>query len=174
MEINGQMQSNGEIYHHGVPGMHWGVRRSHTKYGALTASGEKKATQLKKEHESLSSISTLTQKGKERKTEIQSEYKKLTGKSIATKKEETEVKKPKTLSNMSNEEIQAYNTRKGLESTYLGYQPKAQVSKGKQFAQAVATKVIAPVAIDVGKAYLTKVLKEQLKIKDTMKVKTKN
>ena len=56
---------------------------------------------------------------------------------------------------MTNEELSSYNTRKQLETTYLGYQPKARVSKGKQVVGFLAKKVALPVAIDIGKAYLT-------------------
>ena len=63
-------------------------------------------------------------------------------------------RRPKSMQEMTNAELQAYNTRKQLEATYLSYQPKARVSKGKQFTQTVMTKVVAPVAIDLGKSYL--------------------
>lgn len=170
-----------ELEHSGVLGMRWGVRRTHNKYGALTSAGEKKKSTLETEYTSLSNIRTLSPKGKQRKQEVQSEYKKLTGLSINSKKDETKtsddsrilIKTNKHLSDMSNEELQAYNTRKALESTYLGYQPKERVSKGKQFIEAVGVKVITPVAIGVGKAYLTKVLNEKLDIKNIKEEKEK-
>lgn len=65
----------------------------------------------------------------------------------------------KRLQDMTNEELQAYNTRKQLETQYLSYQPKPRVSRGKKFVSTVVTKVVAPVAIDFGKAYLKETLK---------------
>lgn len=196
-----------ELYHTGVLGMRWGIRRAHNKYGALTKSGEKQSEQLKQEYDKLSKISTLSPKGKERKSEVQKQYKKLTGKSInppkVKKVDDTKKKqlddmtdeelrnyntrkqlentylssqpKPKyphgkSVSEMSNEELRVYNERKALESTYLGYQPKPQVSRGKQFVNTAISKVIAPAAIDAGKAFLTKEFKKQLGVKDTIKV----
>lgn len=65
----------------------------------------------------------------------------------------------KKIQDMTNEELQAYNTRKQLESQYLSYQPKPTISKGRKFITSVGTKVIAPVAIEFGKAYLKDALK---------------
>ena len=60
----------------------------------------------------------------------------------------------KKIQDMSNEELQAYNARKQLETTYLSYQPKPRVSLGKRFIVNMASKVIAPVAIDFSKAFI--------------------
>ena len=37
--------SNGELYHHGVKGMHWGVRRYQNADGSLKAAGRKRYTE---------------------------------------------------------------------------------------------------------------------------------
>lgn len=68
-------------------------------------------------------------------------------------------RRPKTMQEMTNAELQAYNTRKQLEATYLSYNPK-KVSKGKQFASAVVNKVIVPVAVEAGKSYAKKMLND--------------
>lgn len=70
----------------------------------------------------------------------------------------------KKLSEMSNAELSAYNERKKLEKDFIGYQPKPEVSKGKQFVNTAMTKVIGPALIDAGKAYMTDMLKKQLKV----------
>lgn len=36
------LTSNGELYHHGIKGMKWGVRRYQNKDGSLTAAGKKR------------------------------------------------------------------------------------------------------------------------------------
>ena len=36
------LTSDGELYHHGIPGMKWGVRRYQRKDGTLTAAGKKR------------------------------------------------------------------------------------------------------------------------------------
>lgn len=39
---------NGELYHHGIKGMKWGVRRYQNKDGSLTAAGKRKQARLDK------------------------------------------------------------------------------------------------------------------------------
>ena len=63
----------------------------------------------------------------------------------------------KTMNEMTNAELQAHNTRKQLEATYMSYHPK-KVSRGKQFTSAVVNKVIIPVAVEAGKNYTKKLL----------------
>lgn len=121
-----------KLYHTGIKGMHWGVRRTHDKYGGLTKSGANQSIKLKQEYDRLSSISTLSDKGKQRKTEVQQRYKKLTGKSInPPKSNKSDEPKKKVLDDMTNEELQAYNTRRQLENNYLNGQPKPKYPHGK-------------------------------------------
>ena len=46
------MTSN-ELYHHGIKGMKWGVRRYQNKDGTLTKAGRKKMVKLDKEYSKL-------------------------------------------------------------------------------------------------------------------------
>ena len=62
------MNSN-ELTHHGILGMHWGVRRYQNKDGSLTAAGRKRVDKL------------------------DSEYQRLTGKKLTKKKSSADVKK---------------------------------------------------------------------------------
>ena len=84
------MNSN-ELMHHGVLGMHWGVRRYQNKDGSLTAAGRKRADKL------------------------DSEYQRLTGKKLAKKKSSADVKKTeskpksKSIGEMTNEENSGEN-----------------------------------------------------------------
>lgn len=196
-----------ELYHFGTKGMHWGIRKTHDKYGALTSAGLKKSNDLKEEHDRLASITTLSPKGVARKKEVAAAYKQLTGKSIATTakhplKEEAVQHDPvkamddaslksaterarleqqfrdaqpkkkvsyanKKLSEMTDEELNAYNNRKRLEKDFLSYQPAPRVSMGKKIATTIGTQVIAPVAIDAGKAMFAKMVEKQMGIKIT-------
>lgn len=47
-------QESSELYHHGVKGMKWGVRRYQNKDGSLTAAGKKRHNQMDSDAESLS------------------------------------------------------------------------------------------------------------------------
>lgn len=165
-----------ELYHYGRLGMKWGQHIYLNKYGGLTNSGHKKVRQIESEHDKISRIPRLSTKGVKRKSELEKQYEQLTGRSI---NDRTPISQPspayriKPLHDLTNEELQTYNTRKQLETTYLSYQPKPQISKGKQFVNLVMHKVIEPVAIDVGKRYLNKVASDKLNIKTPPPAKAK-
>lgn len=127
--------SNSYLYHSGVLGMRWGVRRSRKAKVSVTKKGTKETTAIDKAKAP--------------------QHNKPIAKPIA---------KPKALEDMTNEEIQAYNTRKQLENTYKSLQPKPNVSLGRKFAGTVLNKVVAPVAMDIGRKYLTNVAMNTLKI----------
>lgn len=48
-----QYQNTDELYHHGVIGMRWGVRRYQNKDGSLTAAGKKRAKKLEDKYYEL-------------------------------------------------------------------------------------------------------------------------
>lgn len=157
-----------ELYHYGKMGMRWGQHRYHDRYGGMTKNGQIKRKELENEHERLSNIARLTPAGVKRRSEIEKQYEHLTGRPIS---ERTQVPKPKakSVSEMTNEELTAYNTRKQLETTYQNFQPKPQISKGRQFATAMGKKFILPIAVDVGKAYLTSMAIDKTTGKDMSK-----
>lgn len=128
------MDSN-VLYHHGILGQRWGVRRYQRKDGTLTRAGKKRAAKLR------------------------SQYRKVTGRDIeAEKTQGAEVDRNKQLarkpvSEMTNDELNEAINRKKLENTYLSYFPQVEKKKsiGKRAVTAVGKKVLAPVAIEVGK-----------------------
>lgn len=123
------MNSN-ELMHHGIHGMRWGIRRYQNKDGSLTVAGRKRINQL------------------------DSEYQRLTGKKLSKSSESNTVKKtstkPKSISEMTNEEIQEKINRITLEQNLKSLTPK-KISAGKRFTETVMNEVITPAATDVGK-----------------------
>ncbi len=125
------MNSN-ELMHHGIHGMHWGVRRYQNKDGSLTAAGRKRINQLDSEYQRLTG-------------------KKLSKSSADVKKTESKPKsKSKSISEMTNEEIQEKINRITLEQNLKSLTPK-KISAGKRFTETVMNDVITPAATDVGK-----------------------
>ena len=129
------MTSN-ELYHHGIKGMKWGVRRYQNKDGTLTKAGRKKMAKLDKEYSKLI--------GQKRNTESPNTS------SSPTKK--------KKLSEMTDDEIRERINRINLEKEYtdLIKNPDSikKQDEGKGFIKTVRSDVIKPVAIDLGKQAL--------------------
>lgn len=123
------MNSN-ELMHHGIHGMRWGVRRYQNKDGSLTAAGRKRINQLDSEYQRLTG-------------------KKLSKSSVDVKKTESKPKS-KSISEMTNEEIQEKINRITLEQNLKSLTPK-KISAGKRFTETVMNDVITPAATDVGK-----------------------
>lgn len=131
-----QYQNTDELYHHGILGQKWGVRRYQNPDGTLTPAGRRKAGKLA------------------------SKYAKVTGKKLIVKKKSVEQNKPKTVKEMSDYELQQKINRIYLEKSYeqaiKSQAPKQKVSKGKKFISTVNKKVIAPSMVKAGRTATTK------------------
>lgn len=139
-----QYQNTDELYHHGVLGQRWGFRRYQNPDGTLTPAGRRRANKLAEK------------------------YAKVTGKKLIIKKRSVqgnEKQKPKTISEMSDQEIQAKINRMRLEDTYMSMiasrAPKQQVSRGKRFVNNIKRNVIAPALTDAGRTLLENLIKKK-------------
>lgn len=140
-----QYQNTDELYHHGVLGQRWGFRRYQNADGTLTPAGRRRANKLAEQ------------------------YAKVTGKKLIVKKKSVqgnEKQKPKTISEMSDQEIQAKINRINLENTYkklLSQQPQnmKKVSRGKAFVNNIKKNVITPALTDAGRTLLGNLIKKK-------------
>ena len=167
-----------ELWHHGIMGMKWGIRRYQNPDGTLTIAGKIRYGNKNRLEASVN----------KKAAKLQRKYNDLTGKSIrqnASTKDKAEEEarkkgsKSKSVSEMSSEELQAAINRINLEKTYMqameSVNPR-KVSRGQKFIdsfkdQAVnsISKGAAEALGDVVKGALTKSLKKSLGLADSSK-----
>lgn len=119
-----QYQNTDELYHHGILGMKWGVRRYQNADGTLTPAGRRKAGKLAEK------------------------YAKVTGKKLIVKKKSVEPTKEKSISEMTDKELYAKINRLNLEQNYkrllASTQPapkEKKVSAGRRFVNSIKSSV---------------------------------
>lgn len=162
-----KLLSDEELYHHGILGQKWGIRRYQNADGTLTSEGRERMLARARKYESKANTTIgesnsakrkrakLNQKAKDARYEV----KKSDLKKARLKKSENNAKR--SVKDMSDDELKREIARAKLENEYNQLHPK-HVSAGQKFASYVFKRMILPSATSVGTAYFTKVGKQWL------------
>ncbi|WP_270361670.1 DUF7211 domain-containing protein [Eubacterium ramulus] len=169
-----------ELYHYGVLGMKWGVRRYQNKDGSLTYAGKKRAlktqygydefTKDTKNKKYYKSDGSMTLKGRKKALKYKEEYSHITGGKQLRKfsdnpsNQSKKASGSKSMTNMSNEEIAAKIERLRLEQKLASLMPDTR-SKGQKYIAS-----IGEMLLDGAKEKGTKLLLEygEKQIKDKL------
>lgn len=127
---------NDELYHHGILGMHWGIRRTKSQLGYKTGNGKKRQGDDSDAEGKASS----------------------SGKSGGSKKSVTNMTDDELRNHVNR--LQMERQYLDLERQISAYTPQ-QISRGKKFMKSMEKDVITPALKDAGKNLLTKFLNKK-------------
>lgn len=185
MDSNYILGPNGELYHWGTKGMKWGIRRYQNKDGSLTPAGKKRYAQeeakLKEREKVIKNKERIKAKmGKlsAKKAELDAREDALNGpkkskKNAGKKSPESNASRPKSIKDMTDDELREHINRMQLEKNFYDTQKNLananppRVSAGQKFVTSLMNDVVAPAAKNVGRQWLENTMKDKLGLNNT-------
>lgn len=170
-----------ELYHHGIKGQKWGVRRYQNKDGSLTLAGKKRALKMQDQYTRFSNDKkyrdkdgNMTYAGRKKALKMKEKYSELTGKQLKkypskNNPSTSPAPKQKSISEMSNQEIQDKIDRIRLENTLKSLTPE-KMSAGQKFVNGMKD-----AAISIAKDKGTKIVGDLIdkKLRETLGLSNK-
>lgn len=162
-----EIYKDGELYHWGVRGMRWGVRRYQNKDGSLTDRGKKRlrAEQAKVRQEeqvlkNRKAVKSKLDRLDARRKAVEEGKKELDGEDVKTglkgkkgkKTSEADKETKKSIADMTDDELLRAVNRSRLEEQYRQLNPEPPVKKS--LMTRMKDEVVVPAAISSGKRML--------------------
>lgn len=153
-----------ELYHYGILGMKWGIRRYQKRDGTLTNAGKRKYNKEMKKLEEEEKIIKNKKRTQAKLDKLESKRRSVSELKKGSEKfysNSNDKPKEKSVKSLSDAELREKVNRMQLEKQYNDLSPK-QISLGKVFVNRVVKNVVAPAAEEIGKQALKSVMADAL------------
>lgn len=146
-----------ELYHWGVRGMKWGIRRYQNKDGSLTAAGKKRYKATEEELKAREKVIRNTERARAKQAKLEAKKAELDAREKALQedaKRKADAPKQKTAKEMTDDELRDRTARLNLEKNYneavKNTTPEVKIGRGKRFVNTFADKLVDGLAEKAG------------------------